>query len=160
MVVRRLAVRLGTERQREKSTEGLPLFTKTRRTRGTSSKLPPIKESQLHATVAEWLDWFLLPPALYTTFPAGWYKLPKAAGARLYRCGLKAGIPDLLIFYPGVCIGIELKPPGRTQSVVQREMAEKLTKAGVLVFVAHSPEEVMEILRTHKLPLRERVDAS
>ena len=63
----------------------------------------------LHASVAGQLDWRLKRPAFYTTFPAGWGKLPGMVAGKLKACGLKAGMPDLLVWYEGRTVGIELK---------------------------------------------------
>jgi hypothetical protein len=153
MVGRRLALRLGAFRK-SKPAEDLPLFAPPGRKGRTRPQLPALSEAKLHATIAEWLDWFLLPPALYTTFPAGWGKLSKATGARLYRSGMKAGMPDLFIFHQKTCFGIELKPRGRYQSAVQRDMSQKLKAAGIAVYIAHDVDEVMDILKHRNCPLR------
>ena len=112
-------------------------------------------ENQLHASVAEFLDWALLPPALYTTFPAGWGRLGKATSGWLKKCGLKEGMPDILIFYDKRCVGIELKVGNNKQTQVQRDMTFKLARAGVPVYVATSIEAVEFILRHELLPMRE-----
>lgn len=123
-------------------------------------------EDELHQSAAELLDWLILPPAFYTTFPAGWGLLPKSTAARLKRCGLKPGMPDILVFdyfrmianriYPKV-IGIELKRPksGRA-SDDQREMHAKLAKVGVDVYVCRTLDEIIQVLKDENIPLRAR----
>lgn len=111
-------------------------------------------EAGLHRAVAELLDWALLPPAVWTTFPAGWGKLGKATAGRLHGAGLKAGFPDILCFYNGRCIGIELKTAGGRLSKAQLEMFSVLEKAEVLIHVCHSVEEVLEALRYSNFPVR------
>lgn len=113
-----------------------------------------VTESQLHKTVADLLDWMLLPPALWTTFPAGWGKLPKATAGRLYGAGLKAGFPDIQIFFNGRCTMLELKAPGGALSKVQRQRILLLRGAGVMTYVCHNPEEVISALRAASLPVR------
>ena len=83
------------------------------------ARTPVISEIDLHRSVAELLDWCLLPPAVYTTFPAGWGKLPPKTVGRLKACGLKTGMPDILVFNAGKTIGIELKRPGGRLSKAQ-----------------------------------------
>ena len=111
-------------------------------------------ENELHASVAEFLDWALLPPALYTTFPAGWGKLGKATAGRLKKCGLKEGFPDLLIFHDGRCYGIELKVGKNKESLAQREMFNKLYDAGVQVRTCRSIDEVYGLLIYAGVPIR------
>ena len=111
-------------------------------------------EANLHETVAEFLDWALMPPALYTTFPAGWGDLPKATAGRLNACGMKKGIPDILLFHDGRTIGIELKIPGGKPSIAQQAMFHQLREAGVLVYICESVEDVAFTLRDSGIPMR------
>ena len=114
-----------------------------------------MSETDLHRSVAEYLDWVLLPPAVWTTFPAGWTALRKGAAGRLKGCGLKAGMPDILVFYNGFTVGIELKTPKGKSSDDQIAMAHKLNKAGVVVHVCRSVDEVREVLSDiHQIPMR------
>ena len=69
-------------------------------------------EDELHASVADALDKLLLPPAQWTTFPAGSVPLPKQYAAKLSRLGLKRGWPDVQVVFGGRIIGIELKRRG------------------------------------------------
>jgi hypothetical protein len=113
-----------------------------------------MSEADLHATVAEFLDWALMPPALYTTFPAGWCALPKATAGRLKACGLKKGMPDILVFYDGRTLGIELKAEGGRPSLAQQCMFHQLREAGVLVYICESVEDVAFTLRDSGVPMR------
>ena len=114
----------------------------------------PITEIYFHTTVADLLDWVLLPPALWTTFPAGWGKLGKATAGRLHGSGLKAGFPDILIFFNGRCTGLELKVPGGKLSDKQKAMHARLAEAGVRVYVCYNIDEVIAALRQASLPVR------
>lgn len=114
-------------------------------------------ELELHRSVAEFMEWVVLPPALWTTFPAGWTSMRPGAAGRLKGCGLKAGMPDILVFYNSFTIGIELKTPSRRPSrpsPEQLDMHSQLQAAGVPVSVCRSIGEVERILRTYKIPLR------
>ena len=113
-----------------------------------------VSEDQLHRSVAEFLDWVLLPPAVWTTFPAGWGRLGKATAGRLYASGLKTGMPDILIFFNGRATGIELKGPDGRLSNNQIAMHERLALAGVRVYVCHTTEEVLAALESASLPRR------
>lgn len=112
-------------------------------------------ESQLHASVAELLDRVLIPPALFTTFPAGWGKLSKATAGRLYASGLKRGMPDIVVFIGrGRVIGLELKAYGRTLSEAQQVMHVKLAAAGVKVYTCKTLDDVLDALQHARVPMR------
>jgi hypothetical protein len=119
-------------------------------------KLEPTEptESELHRTVAELLNWILMPPAMYTTFPAGWGVLTKATAGRLKGAGLKQGMPDILVFYGGRTIGIELKSYKGKLTRIQTEMHMRLLDAGVRVFVCNSTQTVMAALLEVGFPMR------
>lgn len=111
-------------------------------------------EDQIHKTIAEYLDWVLLPPAVWTTFPAGWGKLNKATAGRLYASGLKTGMPDILIFFNGRATGIEVKTDTGRLSPNQIAMHERLALAGVQVYVCRNTEDVLAALENASLPRR------
>jgi len=153
---RSMARRLGSRQQPGSRTRpsGWATLPKTRRSRRTGSGRSALTEHQLHVSVAEMLDWMLKPPAMYTTFPAGVGKFSPALAGLLKKRGLKAGIPDILVFYHGRTLGIELKRPKGRQSEAQSEMSDKLKAAGVPVCVCHSVEEVFHELCAWRVPLR------
>jgi hypothetical protein len=112
-------------------------------------------EAALHESVAELLDTILLPPAFYTTFPAGWGKLTKATGGRLKGSGLKAGMPDILIFFLEKTHGIELKARGRSASAAQRTTFAQLDAAGVKIQICYSLDDVVNCLGWWGIPHRD-----
>lgn len=154
MVRRRLSERL-VARAAEGATSASVLAPPRRPDRSGKARKATVGEAALHRAVADLLDWILVPPVLWTTFPAGWGKLSKAMAGQLYGSGLKAGMPDILIFAPRKVIGIELKAPGRSQTVVQRDMTAKLHAAGVRVFVCHNVNEVLMALGIADVPRRQ-----
>jgi hypothetical protein len=111
-------------------------------------------ENQLHQSVAELLDWILISPAMYTTFPAGWGKLTRGTAGRLFASGLKRGMPDILVFdINQKVVGIELK--ARTsQSGAQRAMAARLQAVGITVYVCRSIEDVLAALYRENITVR------
>jgi hypothetical protein len=121
------------------------------------------RESEFHASVAELLDWILVPPAMFTTFPAGWGKLTKATAGRLKASGMKKGMPDILVFgrhhmianrtYTNV-IGIELKVGVNAVNSAQRTMHAKLQAVGIRVYVARSIDDVVAALDEANIPHR------
>jgi hypothetical protein len=123
--------------------------------------------------VAHALDRLLLPPAEWTTFPAGHIPLPARWAAKLARLGLKRNWPDILVLH-GPLHGIELKRPGedlsharwvRTRSGArrcvegQREVFPRLEGAGMRLAVCHSVADVLDTLAGWGVPLRGRIAA-
>jgi hypothetical protein len=158
MEQRRMAKRLVARPTR--SGEATTFTSPRRKNRPGSIKPPKVSEASLHRAVAELLDWVLAPPTLFTTFPAGWGKLPKRTGKQLKNSGLKKGMPDILIFYNNPanrphCIGIELKPRGRAQSSDQRSTSAQLQAVGVKTYVCHDTDEVLMALGLADVPRRD-----
>ncbi len=131
-----------------------------------TAQVPP--ETDLHAAVADALTILVLPPAEWTTFPAGHIELTGQAAAKLARLGLKRNWPDVLVLH-GVLHGIELKRPGGTLSRArtvrtrrgrlrhvegQREVFPRLEAAGMRLAVCESLDEVLAALRGWGVPLR------
>ena len=77
-------------------------------------------EDELHASVADALDKLLMPPARWTTFPAGSVPLPPRYAAKLSRLGLKRGWPDIQVVHGGRIVGIELKRRGQALAHTDR----------------------------------------
>jgi hypothetical protein len=111
-------------------------------------------ENQLHAAVADYLDWMLLPPAFFTTFPAGGYVLPRSGAGLLKRKGLKAGFPDIILFYDGRTIGIELKVANNKPTPVQMGTLARLREAGIHCYICRDVDRVQEVLKEEGFPLR------
>ena len=129
---------------------------------------PVIPEQDLHESVADALDKLLMPPAMWTCFPAGSVPLPPQFAAKLARMGLKRGWPDVLVLHRRL-IGIELKRRGgrlsrtrivRTRRgtlrelVGQEEVFPLLQEAGMVIGVCHSSGEVLTFLAACGVPLR------
>jgi hypothetical protein len=112
-------------------------------------------EDEFHISVAQLLDVCLSPPTFYTTFPAGYGRLSKATSGRLRAKGMKAGMPDILVFdtcnmianrtYTKV-IGLELKAGGNSLSSAQRGTHAKLQAVGVRVYIVRCLNDVTSAL--------------
>lgn len=113
------------------------------------------KESELHLSVAQLLDWILLPPAIWTTFPAGWGKLTKGTAGRLYASGLKKGMPDILVFAPKKVIGIELKVGNNSLTSAQRTMHAQLQAVSIRTYVCRSIDDVIVALDSSDIKHRQ-----
>jgi hypothetical protein len=130
---------------------------------------PVPSETDIHRSVAKALNALLLPPAFWFTYPAGLVELSPQQASRYVACGLKAGMPDIMIFHRGVYL-LELKRPGgrlsRTQIkkskhglrevVGQVERFEELCKTGAVrdLAVCCSVDEVLHQLDKWQLPMR------
>jgi hypothetical protein len=126
-------------------------------------------EDELHASVADALDKLLLPPARWTTFPAGSVPLPPRYAAKLARLGLKRGWPDVQIVFGGRIYGVELKRRGgklsrtrivRTRRGSLRELVgqedefPRLREAGMEIAVCSTVPAVLAFLTAAGVPLR------
>jgi hypothetical protein len=131
-------------------------------TGATTVKLKP-SEDQLHRSVAEFLDLALLPPAVWTTFPAGWGEFGLKTAVRLKNSGLKPGMPDIFVYdrhrvssnrtYTKV-VGLELKKPGEKPSAAQQLMFARLRDVGVAIHVCESINDVVRALSHEGIGLR------
>jgi hypothetical protein len=134
---------------------------------------PEPSELDLHAACAQALDKLVAPPALWCCYPAGHVQLQPHEAARLSRCGLKRGWPDLLVFWRQV-YGIELKRQGgklsktrivRTRRGAMRELVGQEdvfplllgTGAFADIRIAHTIGEMMQHLVDWQIPLRGRI---
>jgi hypothetical protein len=115
---------------------------------------PDPTEDQFHESVAQLL-WHVFQgkPVVWTTFPAGNYHLNPAAAGRLYRLGMKRGMPDVLIFWDSKTFGLELKTRKGRPSQIQVETHEELERAGVRCMVVRTLDEVLMFLRFHRIPM-------
>jgi hypothetical protein len=126
-------------------------------------------EAELHQQLARILDRHLLPPAEWSTYPAGVAHLSPQQQAKYSRMGLKRGWPDILIIHGGRIYGLELKRPGgqlsksrigRTRRGVTRyyigqgEMFERLKDAGMVIAVVRSLNEALLQIAEWGIPFR------
>lgn len=58
-----------------------------------------------------------------------------------------AGLPDLFGIIAGLTYAIEVKCPGKKPTVIQINTLSQLRKAGAIVMIAESVEEVMDVIR-------------
>lgn len=121
-------------------------------------------EDEFHVSVAGLLDVCLRPPeTFWTTFPAGYGRLSKAMSGRLKAKGMKAGMPDILIFYrrnmvatftSTHIVGLELKVRGNSTSAAQRTTHALLQAVGVKTYLIRSLNDVIKALHDAGIPYR------
>ena len=130
---------------------------------------PVAPEAQTHEAIVRALDMLLLPPAFHACYPAGHVMLSGQQAAKLYRAGLRRGIPDILVWHGGACYGLEVKRPGgtlsRTRAVRtrngsmrlvegQRETFDALAAAGMKIAVVDDVDGALRSLAAWGVPLR------
>jgi hypothetical protein len=130
---------------------------------------PQAAETDLQASVADFLALALGDRVEWTAFPAGSVPLPVEYAAKLSRMGLQRGWPDLILVWDSRIYGIELKKPGsplsktrlvRTKRGGMRELIgqtarfERLSRQGMRIAICHDVPEVMAALKGWGFPLR------
>lgn len=70
----------------------------------------------------------------------------KAEAARFKAQGVRAGVPDVLIFHAGKAYALELKSERGRVSPAQQSMLERLAAEGVTCSVAHGVDEAIGTL--------------
>lgn len=124
-------------------------------------------ETAFHQACAGFLNARLMPPAWFTTFPAGGGGRDR--GRQLKRMGLKAGVPDILLIRPSghdvmgidgfwmtltFVGGIELKTKNGVVSAAQRQTHQDMIAAGAKIAIARSIDDLKNILTDWNFPLR------
>jgi hypothetical protein len=132
---------------------------------------PVVPEDDLHLGVVRALEVFVLPPAIWWCYPAGHILLNGQQAVKLYRMGLRRGLPDFMVLHAGRLLGLELKRPGgrlsrsrmvrrkRNGALVlvegQAEVFPRLAAAGMVgPRLCASVDEVLAELRAFGVPLR------
>lgn len=59
---------------------------------------------------------------------------------------MMSGLPDLVMSYRGLFVGMEVKMPGNTASEVQKLRAKQIRKAGGFCFLVYSVEDALRAL--------------
>ena len=80
----------------------------------------------------------------------------KAEAAILKGLGVTAGIPDLILLWPGHVAGLEMKAPKGKPSPAQLAIGETFKSMGHLWGVASSVDEALALLRSWGVPTKER----
>lgn len=115
-------------------------------------------EEKIQRDVAKFLDAALPTDAVWWHTPNGGGRSKAEAGA-LKAQGVKPGVPDVVVFWRGKLICIELKAPGGYPSPAQKLMRDRLQAAGAEWFLARSLEAVQFALLGQDVPLRGRLVA-
>ena len=99
-------------------------------------------EQAIHRAVVSHLNWRAMPGVFFFHCPNGGYR-SKTEGAIFKGLGVKAGIPDLVIFYRAQIFGVELKASYGRLSPSQRLCMDAMEVAGARTAIAHSLDEAL-----------------
>jgi VRR-NUC domain len=115
---------------------------------------PPPQPSEYdeQCALARWLDFVGI---LYCHVGNGEARSP-AAGAKLKRMGVKAGVPDILVFDPppnpahaqARGVAIEMKTQHGSLSEKQKGWIERLTADGWLTYVCRGFDDAVRVLKS------------
>ncbi|MFC0282421.1 hypothetical protein ACFFJB_14775 [Camelimonas abortus] len=113
-----------------------------------------------HKAIAAFLDCALPEEYRYTHVPNGGARDART-GAMLKAMGVKAGVPDMVVFGPGSWCGLlEIKPAnGGALSPSQKAWAEWAGQNSVCYAVVRSVGDVQVALNDWRIPLRAEVAA-
>jgi hypothetical protein len=110
-------------------------------------------EQDLQRALCGYLEATLMPPAVFWHTPNGGAR-SRVEGAIFKGLGVKAGFPDIALLYDSQLYLLELKAPSGRLSDPQREMIERLIRAGARVGIAYSLEQAIGKIQGWGLPLR------
>lgn len=115
-------------------------------------------EARLRARVCKWLAAHLPRPGLWTSIEHGraHHGTPEQRARewqRLQAQGVKVGIPDVMVWYAGHCIGIELKVGANKPTAGQMEFGAGLVSNGFMWRACYSVEAVALLLHQAGVPI-------
>lgn len=111
-------------------------------------------EDYIQRTVVHWLRATCRPLIVFHV-PNGGRRAP-AEAAIFKGLGVLAGVPDLIILWPGRCAGLELKAPGQRPTAAQLDIGEQMQSLGHLWGWADSVDDAIAILKSWGVPTREK----
>jgi hypothetical protein len=131
-----------------------------RKTQTKRARRHPERDTQI--TIAQYLD-AVLDPCLCVWTAIGHGGGGKVRGAWLKRMGMKAGIPDIAIWWTTShrdhlhCAFLEIKSADGRSSDAQDEMADRLSDVGAHVEICRSIDDVERVIFDCGIPLRRGV---
>jgi VRR-NUC domain len=90
-------------------------------------------------------------PGIYWFHPPNGGGRSAIEGAILKACGVRAGVPDLILVRDGRTFGLELKAPNGRLSESQRIAHEEMKAAGAEVAVAVGIDQALERLEAWQM---------
>jgi hypothetical protein len=110
-------------------------------------------EDQIQGAVVHWIR-ATCPGVVVFHVPNGGKRTRAEAGI-FKQLGVLAGVPDLMILWPGRVAGLELKAPGKKPEPAQKQIGEQMLAMGHLWGWADGVDEALALLRGWGIPTRE-----
>lgn len=102
-------------------------------------------EEQIHRAVVSHLKMRAMPGVFFFHSPNGGGR-SKAEGGIFKALGVRAGLPDLIVFYRAQIFGLELKSSKGRVSPAQRQTLNEMEVAGARTSIAASIDEALVTL--------------
>ena len=112
------------------------------------------EEDAAQKWVVEWVR-RTCPSVLIFHVPNGGQR-SRTEAAILKGLGVLAGIPDLILLWPGHVAGLEMKAPKGKPTPEQEAIGERMIQMGHLWGVARSPEEAIALFAQWGVPTKAR----
>lgn len=110
-----------------------------------TSKVPQPTEHEIQSAILDRLG--LLSGAFFWRENSGLMQVGEENKKRFFRAGTP-GIPDIMGVYKGRPVGIEVKRPGKKQSIDQRAFQERFDKVGGIYIVCTDATQVVSQILT------------
>ena len=110
-------------------------------------------EDTLQIATVKFLHHALPPDAVFTGVEHAQQMSPRAGSIRKAK-GVRRGLSDLMIWWRGKFIAVELKTDAGRMSDAQKEFADGIVGAGFAFHCCRSIHQVEAVLRDAGLPLR------
>lgn len=81
-------------------------------------------------------------------------------GIRRKSRGIKRGVPDVLLWFDGRTVAIEMKSQTGKLSREQREVRDAMQRVGIAWHLCRSAQEALDVLRAEGVPFRDDVQTS
>lgn len=101
---------------------------------------------------------YIAPAVHFFAIPNG-IRTTEWGARRAKQEGMKAGAPDLFVYWPGGSCFLEFKAPRGSVGVNQREMHERMSRCGQHVAVVRSVDEAVDYVRGLGAPVSGRIAA-
>lgn len=109
-------------------------------------------EDRLQSRCRMLLDACLLPPCWWSSIAHERKQTPRQGQMQKAR-GVKAGLPDMMVWAPGHFLGVELKVGKNSTSDAQDGFGEAMVRLGNGYEVIRSVEALGEALERHGIPI-------